>query len=81
MAKKKSDEKKHVPVVNKKSLAFFEKYINNPSPTGFEWKGQEMWLEYLKPYIDTHYVDNYGSAVGIINPKAEYKVVIEANAD
>jgi putative aminopeptidase FrvX len=81
MAKKKSDEKKHVPVVNKKSLAFFEKYINNASPTGFEWKGQEMWLEYLKPYIDTHYVDNYGSAVGIINPKAEYKVVIEAHAD
>jgi len=38
-------------------------------------------LEYLKPYIDTHYVDNYGTAVGIINPKADYKVVIEAHAD
>jgi len=81
MAKKKSEEKKHVPIVNKKSLEFFEKYINNASPTGFEWKGQEMWLDYLKPYIDTHYVDNYGSAVGIINPKAKYRVVIEAHAD
>src|SRR6202012_5159294 len=81
MAKKKSDEKKHVPVVNKKSLAFFEEYINNPSPTGFEWKGQKMWLDYLKPYIDETYVDNYGTAVGIINPKAPFKVVIEAHAD
>jgi putative aminopeptidase FrvX len=81
MAKKKSDEKKHVPVVNKKSLAFFEEYINNPSPTGFEWTGQKMWLDYLKPYIDETYVDNYGTAVGIINPKAQYKVVIEAHAD
>src|SRR5476651_2898447 len=81
MSKKKAEKKHHVEVVNKTSLAFFEKYINNPSPTGFEWQGQQMWLDYLKPYIDTHYVDNYGSAVGIINPKAAYKVVIEAHAD
>ncbi|MFB9842536.1 M42 family metallopeptidase [Mucilaginibacter ginsenosidivorans] len=81
MAKKKDDKKKHVGVVNKTSLAFFEKYINNPSPTGFEWTGQKLWLDYIKPYIDDHYVDNYGTAVGIINPKAKYKVVIEAHAD
>ena len=79
MAKK--EKAKHIPVVNKKSLEFFEKYINNPSPTGFEWDGQKLWLDYLKPYIDEHYVDNYGTAVGVINPKAEYKVVIEAHAD
>ena len=71
----------HIAVVNDTSLSFFEKYINNPSPTGFEWKGQELWLEYLKPYIDTFYTDNYGTAVGVINPEAEYKVVIEAHAD
>jgi putative aminopeptidase FrvX len=79
MAKKK--EQNTEEVVNKKSLSFFEKYINNPSPTGFEWEGQKLWLEYLKPYIDEHFVDNYGTAVGVINPKAEYKVVIEAHAD
>src|ERR1700749_2927979 len=81
MAKKKSETPKHTPVVNETSLAFFENYINNPSPTGFEWTGQKMWLDYIKPYIDEHYVDNYGTAVGIINPKAKYKVVIEAHAD
>ncbi|MGZ3945303.1 MAG: M42 family metallopeptidase [Mucilaginibacter sp.] len=84
MSKKKadkSDKKPHVEVVTKSSLKFFEEYINNPSPTGFEWKGQQLWLDYLKPYIDEHYVDTYGTAVGIINPKAKYKVVIEAHAD
>jgi putative aminopeptidase FrvX len=82
MAKKETKkEQKHISVVNKKSLAFFEKYINNAAPTGFESEGQKLWLEYLKPYIDTHYVDNYGTAVGIINPDAKYKVVIEAHAD
>jgi putative aminopeptidase FrvX len=79
MAKK--DKPKHISVVTKKSLNFFEKYINNASPTGFEWEGQKLWIDYIKPFIDEHYVDNYGTAVGVINPKADYKVVIEAHAD
>ena len=68
-------------IITKKSLSFLENYLNNASPTGFESEGQKMWLKYIKPYIDDYYVDNYGSVVGIINPKAKYKVVIEAHAD
>jgi len=79
MAKKK--EHTTASVVTEKSLQFLEQYINNPSPTGFEWEGQKLWLDYIKPYIDEHFVDNYGTAVGVINPGAEYKVVIEAHAD
>jgi putative aminopeptidase FrvX len=65
----------------KKSLNFLEEYLNNPSPTGFESEGQKLWLDYLKPYIDDYIVDTYGTVVGIINPEAKYKVVIEAHAD
>jgi putative aminopeptidase FrvX len=63
------------------SLDFLKHYINNPSPVGFESSGQKLWLEYLKPYVDTHFTDPYGTAVGVINPKAPFKVVIEAHAD
>jgi tetrahedral aminopeptidase len=35
----------------------------------------------MKPYINDYIVDVYGTAVGIINPKGAYKVVIEAHAD
>ena len=66
---------------SKKSLSFLESYLNNPSPTGFESAGQKLWLNYLKPYIDDYIVDTYGTVVGIINPEAKYKVVIEAHAD
>jgi putative aminopeptidase FrvX len=62
-------------------LEFLERYLNNASPTGFEASGQKLWLEYIKPYIHEYIVDTYGSVVGIINPKAAYKVVIEAHAD
>lgn len=70
------------------ALDFLRDYINAPSPTGFECRlphkqktGQQLWLEYMKPYADDFFVDTYGTAVGIINPKEEYKIVIEAHAD
>ncbi|SMB90085.1 peptidase M42 family protein [Hymenobacter roseosalivarius DSM 11622] len=63
------------------SFDFLQKYLNNPSPTGFEKEGQKLWLEYVKPYIDEYFVDTYGTVVGVINPEAKYKVVIEAHAD
>ncbi len=68
-------------ILNKKSTDFLYEYLNNASPTGFESSGQKIWLNYLKPYIDEYFVDTYGTAVGVINPKAPYKVVIEAHAD
>lgn len=68
-------------ILTKKSLDFLEKYLNNASPTGYEASGQKLWMDYLKPYVDTFITDNYGSAVGVINPDAKYKVVIEGHAD
>ena len=73
--------KKSNSILTDNSLKFFRDYINNASPVGFETWGQKLWLEYLKPYINEHYVDPYGTAVGIINPKNDFKVVIEAHAD
>ena len=63
------------------SRDFLEKYLNIASPTGFEYPGQRIWLNYVKPFIDDYISDTYGTIVGIVNPKAEYKVVIEAHAD
>ncbi len=68
-------------LLNDKSLKFLKEYLNNASPTGFEAAGQKLWLSYIKPYIDEYFVDTYGTVVGVINPKAQYKVVIEAHAD
>ena len=68
-------------ILTDESYAFLKNYINNPSPTGFESSGQKLWLEYIKPYTDTFFTDAYGTAVGVINPTAPFKVVIEAHAD
>lgn len=68
-------------VLNKKSVEFFEKYLNNASPTGYEWEGQKLWMNYIRPYVDDFITDTYGTAVGVINPDAPYKVVIEGHSD
>ncbi len=68
-------------IINKKSFSFLKKYINNPAPTGYEYTGQKLWMDYIKPYVDTFITDAYGTAVGVINPDADFKVVIEAHAD
>ena len=68
-------------ILTEDALDFFEKYLNNPSPTGHEWEGQKIWMSYLKPYVDTFLTDTYGTAVAVINPDAPYKVVIEGHSD
>ena len=68
-------------ILNKNSIKFLEKYLNNASPTGYEWEGQKIWMDYLKPYVDEFITDTYGTAVGVINPNAKFKVVIEGHSD
>jgi putative aminopeptidase FrvX len=73
-AKKKS-------LITPASYQFLKEYVNNSSPTGFETSGQKLWMKFLEPYVDEFFTDPYGTAVGVINPKAPFKVVIEAHAD
>ena len=78
---KKSVAKSKKELISAASYQFLTNYINNPSPVGFETSGQKIWLDYLTKYVDTTYTDAYGTAVGVINPTATFKVVIEAHAD
>lgn len=77
----KSVKRKKPGIITDKSFQFLKEYINNASPVGFETWGQKLWIDYLKPYVHSHYVDPYGTAVGVINPDHEFRVVIEAHAD
>ena len=78
---KKTSAKEKKPMIGATSYQFLKDYINNPSPVGFETSGQKIWLNYLSQYVDTTFTDPYGTAVGVINPDAPFKVVIEAHAD
>jgi putative aminopeptidase FrvX len=81
MAKIAKSRTKSRSILTDHSLNFLKNYINNASPVGFESSGQKLWLEYLKPYVHSNFSDPYGTAVGVINPKAPFKIVLEAHAD
>lgn len=68
-------------LLTKKDISFFENLINTPSPTGFEYTGQKVRLDYITPFVDETFVDTYGTAVATINPWQDYKIVIEAHCD
>jgi putative aminopeptidase FrvX len=68
-------------ILTNNSISFLERYINNSSPTGYEAKGQQLWLEYVMSFADEYFQDNYLNTVAVINPKASLRVVLEAHAD
>ncbi len=68
-------------IINKASEKFLYNYLNASSPTGFEWEGQKIWLDYVSKFADEVHLDTYGTAHAVINPGQEFKVVIEAHAD
>ncbi|HEX8546052.1 MAG TPA: M20/M25/M40 family metallo-hydrolase [Cytophagaceae bacterium] len=70
-----------ITFMNTSSKEFLFRYINNASPSGSEESGQKIWLDYIRPYVDDHFIDIYGSVAAIINPDKKFKVVIEAHSD
>lgn len=67
--------------ISERSTEFLRTYMNTASPVGAEATGQKVWLNYIKNYVDETFTDPYGTAVGVINPGKNFKVVIEAHAD
>ncbi len=68
-------------ILTPESEQFLFRYLNNASPTGFESQGQQIWLEYIRSFVQETHLDNYGTVYGVINPGQEFKVVIEGHAD
>ncbi|HYG53375.1 MAG TPA: M20/M25/M40 family metallo-hydrolase [Flavobacteriales bacterium] len=68
-------------ILTQRSIRFLETYLNNASPTGHESRGQELWLDYIWPFVDDHFQDNYLNTVAVINPEKKLRVVLEAHAD
>src|SRR5437867_4433895 len=63
------------------SLKFLEKLINTPSPTGYETRGQRVWLDYVKPFAEATETDAYGNAVAWFNKGGSPRLMLAAHAD
>jgi endoglucanase len=64
-----------------KSLQFLRELINTPSPSGFETRGQRVWLDYVKRFADATETDAYGNAVAWLNKGGSPRLMLAAHAD
>jgi endoglucanase len=45
--------------------AFLDRLLETPSPSGFESRGQRVWLDYVDEFADDTWTDDYGNAVAV----------------
>ena len=65
-----------------KTSQFLDNLLITPSPTGYESKGQKIWMDYMSQFTDAVEADAYGSAISKINTSADVMtVMLEAHAD
>ncbi len=67
--------------MREQSLKFLETLVNTPSPSGHEARGQRVWLNYIKDYVDETFSDAYGNAVGVLNKGGSPRLMLAAHAD
>ncbi len=67
--------------MREQSLQFLKTLVNTPSPSGYEARGQRVWLDYIKPFVDETYTDSYGNAVAILNKGGSPRLMLAGHAD
>jgi endoglucanase len=63
------------------SLDFLRTLLNTPSPSGFETRGQRVWLDYVKRFSEATETDAYGNAVAWFNKGGSPRLMLAAHAD
>lgn len=66
---------------DKKALNFFEKLLNTVGPSGYEEEPAAVFREYLNTFCDRVETDVMGNTVGVVNPDAEFRVMLAGHYD
>lgn len=64
--------------MDKAPLAFLEKLIATPSPSGFETGAQRVWADYVEPHCDSFSTDAYGNAFATLGARGKKPHVVLA---
>ncbi|HEX3627815.1 MAG TPA: M42 family metallopeptidase [Verrucomicrobiae bacterium] len=67
--------------MREQSLEFLRNLVNTPSPTGYEVRGQRVWLDYVTPFAEETFSDAYGNCVAVLNKGGSPRLMLAAHAD
>ncbi|QTN00172.1 M20/M25/M40 family metallo-hydrolase [Sediminibacillus dalangtanensis] len=60
---------------------FLMDLLRTPSPSSMEMNIQKKWIDYVRPFADKVITDNAGNAIGVLNPDAEFKILLAGHCD
>ncbi|MBC8142774.1 MAG: M42 family metallopeptidase [Armatimonadetes bacterium] len=63
------------------AIAFLQKLIETPSPSGFEEANAAHYREYLTPFADSLTTDRHGNTIAAVNPDAPVRVMLSGHID
>ena len=66
---------------SKKSLDFLQRFVDTPSPSGFERPAQEVWREYVSDFADEVTWDVQGNSIGIVNKGGGPRIMLVGHCD
>ncbi|HTI13179.1 MAG TPA: M42 family metallopeptidase [Dictyobacter sp.] len=67
--------------MDESGVAFLQKMIVSPSPSGFEQPVQQVIREEVRQYTDEVRTDVHGNVIAALNPDHELRVMLEAHCD
>jgi len=67
--------------LDKRSHDFLQRFVDAPSPSGFERPAQEVWREYVSDFADRVESDVQGNSIGVINEGGNPKVMLIGHCD
>src|SRR5881396_3244193 len=63
------------------SVEFLKRLLNTASPSGHEFRGQRVWLDYAKQFADETFSDAYGNTVAVLNKGGSPRLMLAGHAD
>jgi len=67
--------------MNSESKKFLRDFLAQCGPSGYEEASQSVWVKRTKGFAHTLKRDVHGNAIAILNPKAEYKIMLAGHCD
>jgi putative aminopeptidase FrvX len=63
------------------ALAFLERLLSTPSPSGFEGPNAANYREYVASFADEVYTDPMGNVIAAVNPEGNPRVMLAGHID
>jgi endoglucanase len=68
-------------MIQKTALKFLQQLLNSAGPSGFEEETAGIFRDYLVKFCDKVETDVLGNTIGVLNPDAEYTVMLAGHYD